>query len=222
MKMTNSKRRVVHLSTRRAIVGLALVLVMLLVVPVTASAQPPSWVPPEIVIVADDSDIQVGDPVQLTITVTNPSPTDGGIWYNMRLTIPIDPALRIDSASSTMGTVSIIGQTAMGTVSIAGPAVVVNGGITLAPHEFFVVTINCTSVGPGPKTVIIPATLEYADEEGNPQDPLSEEQPVVIEIEEEVPPIIPEASTLVLLGSAATGLAGYVGLQIQARRRNGR
>ena len=33
------------------------------------------------------------------------------------------------------------------------------------------------------------------------------------------PPFVPEASTLVLLGSAATTLAGYVGLQIRARRR---
>lgn len=33
------------------------------------------------------------------------------------------------------------------------------------------------------------------------------------------PPFVPEASTLILLGSAASGLAGYVGLQIRARRR---
>jgi hypothetical protein len=32
-------------------------------------------------------------------------------------------------------------------------------------------------------------------------------------------PFVPEASTLVLLGSAASGLAGYVGLQWRARRR---
>lgn len=33
------------------------------------------------------------------------------------------------------------------------------------------------------------------------------------------PPFVPEASTFILLGSAATTLAGYVGLQIRARRR---
>jgi hypothetical protein len=33
------------------------------------------------------------------------------------------------------------------------------------------------------------------------------------------PPVIPEASTLILLGGSATGLAAYVGLQIRARRR---
>jgi hypothetical protein len=36
---------------------------------------------------------------------------------------------------------------------------------------------------------------------------------------EEAPPFVPEASTLVLLGTGAAGLASYVGLQIRARRR---
>lgn len=34
----------------------------------------------------------------------------------------------------------------------------------------------------------------------------------------DTPPVVPEASTLVLLGASATGLAAYVGLQIRARR----
>lgn len=33
------------------------------------------------------------------------------------------------------------------------------------------------------------------------------------------PPVVPEASTLILLGGSATGLAAYVALQIRARRR---
>jgi uncharacterized protein YegL len=33
------------------------------------------------------------------------------------------------------------------------------------------------------------------------------------------PSAVPEASTLILLGSAASGLAGYIGLQLRARRR---
>ena len=32
-------------------------------------------------------------------------------------------------------------------------------------------------------------------------------------------PVVPEASTLLLLGGSATGLAAYVALQIRARRR---
>ena len=66
-----------------------------------------------------------------------------------------------------------------------------------------------------------PATLEYTDDEGNPQPPIDVDDPVEIIIEEEVPPVIPEASTLILLGSAATGLVGYASLQIRARRRKG-
>jgi hypothetical protein len=34
-----------------------------------------------------------------------------------------------------------------------------------------------------------------------------------------ITPVIPEASTLVLLGGSLTGLATYIGLQIRARRR---
>jgi len=33
------------------------------------------------------------------------------------------------------------------------------------------------------------------------------------------PPVVPEASTLILLGSAASALIGYAGLQWRARRR---
>ena len=48
--------------------------------------------------------------------------------------------------------------------------------------------------------------------------PTEEPEPTV----EPTPPpaVVPEASTLVLLGSSAAGLAAYVGLQIRARRRS--
>ena len=35
----------------------------------------------------------------------------------------------------------------------------------------------------------------------------------------EEPPVVPEASTLVLLGGAASGLAVHIGLHMRARRR---
>jgi uncharacterized protein YbdZ (MbtH family) len=35
----------------------------------------------------------------------------------------------------------------------------------------------------------------------------------------QAPPVVPEASTLILLGGAISGLAGYAGLQLRARRR---
>jgi hypothetical protein len=44
-------------------------------------------------------------------------------------------------------------------------------------------------------------------------------EPPTVPGQQEPPPVVPEASTLLLLGSAATGLASYVGLQIRARRR---
>jgi hypothetical protein len=46
----------------------------------------------------------------------------------------------------------------------------------------------------------------------------AQEEPTVPTIEPTPPPVIPEASSLVLFGSAATGVAAYVGLQIRARR----
>jgi hypothetical protein len=39
------------------------------------------------------------------------------------------------------------------------------------------------------------------------------------EVPGDVPPVVPEASTLLLLGSAASGLAAYIGLQVRSRRR---
>jgi fimbrial isopeptide formation D2 family protein len=200
--------------SKKIVLVAALVLVMMpLVIPAVLAQEPPTWLPPEIYKSANDRKLEVGDPVQFTILVQNPpDSTADGTWYNVRVTDQVDPVLRIDAASSTMGTVTITGQT-----------VVVNGGITLARGDQFVVTIDCTLVGPvTPGQVIInTARLEYTDDEGTPQPPIDVDDPVEIIIEEEVPPVIPEASTLLLLGSGATGLIGYAGLQIRARRRKG-
>jgi hypothetical protein len=63
----------------------------------------------------------------------------------------------------------------------------------------------------GPVTAIIePASV---DDPG--QQPPGDAPPVP----DPETPFVPEASTFLLLGSAASGLAGYVGLQIRARRR---
>ena len=112
----------------------------------------------------------------------------------------------------------------MGTATIdsATNTVIVDGGITLAPQQSFVVTIVVRLVGtipPGGTVIINTAYVEYTDPDGQSWGPIPAEEPVRLPAPcGEV--VIPEASTLILLGSAATGLAGYVGLQIRARRRN--
>lgn len=194
-------------------------LIMLLVLAPVAVAQqptptPPTWIPPDVIKDADRAAYVIGDPVVFTITVWNPGlpSVPEATWYNVRVTDIIDPALRIDSASSTMGTA---------TINNATNTVVVNGGITLPPQASFTITINCTVIGGVGQVIINDATVEYVADDGSPQPPIDTEVPVEIIIEQEVP-IIPEASTLILFGGAATGLAGYVGLQIRARRRKGR
>lgn len=201
---------------KKIILVLALAVTLLLVAVPVAMAQeptPPTWVPPEIYKRANETRLALGDSVTFTIIVRNPGdPATDASWYNLIVTDQVDPRLRIDGATTTRGTVTISGQT-----------VIVDGGITLAPGEQFVITIDCTLIGPVEEgdVLINTARLEYTDEEDNPQPPIDVDEPVEIIIEEEIPPVIPEASTLILLGSAASGLAGYVGLQIRARRRRG-
>jgi hypothetical protein len=130
----------------------------------------------------------------------------------VRVTDPINSLFEIVSATSTLGTVSI---------DYATNTVTVNGGITLAPQESFAVTIVVRLVGtipPGGTVIINTAYVEYTDPDGQSWGPIPAEEPVRLPAPcGEV--VVPEASTLILLGSAATGLAGYVGLQIRARRR---
>lgn len=189
-------------------IGLALMLVSALAPLSLAQDVPPTWKPPTLDKSADQSVVAIGDAVVFTIVVVNPgTPGVDATWYNVRLTDVLDPALRIDSVVTTMGTATITGQT-----------VVVNGGITLPPGAYFQVKITCTVVGPPPSSreVVNTAILEYTDDADDPQPPVTDDAKIRIE---ESPPIIPEASTLLLLGSAASGMAGYVGLQIRARRR---
>jgi hypothetical protein len=76
-------------------------------------------------------------------------------------------------------------------------------------------------MGPGSHAVQLDADnpdyldADYGFNHGEPT-PIPTPSPTV---EPVPPPVIPEASTLVLLGTAASGLAGYIGLHIRARRR---
>jgi uncharacterized repeat protein (TIGR01451 family) len=196
-----------------------LVLAILLVVAPTVAAQvdptatPPTWVPPVVVKSADVPCCDPGTVVTFTIVVTNPGTPPAATWYNVRVTDPIDPIFEIVSATTTLGTA---------TIDSASNTVIVDGGITLAPQQSFAITIVVRVVGtipPGGTVIINTAYVEYDDPDGQSWGPIYAEEPVRLPAPcGEV--VIPEASTLILLGSAATGLAGYVGLQIRARRRN--
>ncbi len=196
-----------------------LVLSILLVVAPTVAAQvgptptPDTWVPPVIVKSADVPCCDPGELATFTIVVTNPGTPPAATWYNVRVTDPINDLFEIVSATSTMGTVTIDGAT---------NTVIVDGGITLDPQQSFVIRIVVRLVGtipPGGTVIVNIAYVEYTDPDGRSWGPIPAEEPVRLPAPcGEV--VIPEASTLILLGSAATGLAGYVGLQLRARRRN--
>lgn len=210
-----NKRRDPRRFAKRAVVGLALSLAVLLVLPLVSFAQPPTLLPPSVVIVtdkpADEGCVVLGECAEFVVTVINPrvDEPDATTWYKIKVIVPIDPALEIVAASSTKGTAKIIGQT-----------MEVNGGIELAPGESFLVYITACPVVHGPKTIVVNAYLEYEDGQGQPQEPVDTTvDPAVVEICPGPTPFVPEASTLILMGSAATGLTGYIGMQIRARRR---
>lgn len=199
------------MKTPRALLIWTLLLTMLLTLAPAAGAQgptptPPTWTPPMIYKYADVTCCDPNGQVEFTITVTNPG---NATWYNVRVTDQIDPHLRIDAVTTTLGTATITGNT-----------VVVNGTITLPPGNSFVITIVCTVLSfPPSEEIYNTASVEYTDPDGHPWGPIRVSVPV--KIVPCTPPVIPEASTLILVGGAATGLAGYIGLQIRARRRKG-
>ncbi len=200
------------MKTPRALLTWTLLLTLLLTLVPVASAQqptptPPTWTPPVIYKYADVKCCDPNGQVRFTITVTNPGGAGNATWYNVRITDQIDPHLRIDAVTTTAGTVTINGNT-----------VVVNGTITLAPGDTVVVVITCTVLSFPPSEVIYnTAYVEYTTPDGQPGGPIYVEVPV--KIVPCTPPVIPEASTLILLAGGATTLAGYVGLQVRARRR---
>lgn len=196
---------------KKTLIAMVLAVMLVMALAPLALAQDPTpstWKPPTLTKAASPTELALGDEVVFTFVVVNPgAPGVDATWYNLRLTDVLDAALAIDNVTTTMGTVNITGQT-----------VVINGGITLAPGEYFEAKIYCTLVGPVPASGVLvnSATLEYTNGVVEPQPPVTVETEVKIK---ETPPVIPEASTLLLLGSAASGMAGYVGLQIRARRR---
>jgi fimbrial isopeptide formation D2 family protein len=164
--------------------------------------------PPEVVKFGDRGDCCFDEPVVFTIVVANPGGENLATWYDLRVTDVIDPAFEIVNVEETppADDVNISGNTVVVTVN------------SLAPDEFFEVriTVRLTSAAELGGVILNQATLQYRDEAGAEQQ-LQASDVVDVNVCAEVP-FVPEASTLVLLGSAASALAGYVGLQIRSRR----
>jgi fimbrial isopeptide formation D2 family protein len=205
-------RRIGRLTVATWLVMLAL----LIAVGGTAAAQdqPPTFLPPQITKFGETCG-DVGDRVTYTIVVTNPSHNSDGTpnqatWYNVRVIDNFDPNLRIEGAT--------VAPAGVGTVTVTGNTLVVDGGITLAPGDVITITVVTTVLGyPSSNILENTACVEYTDATGAPQGEICTDRPVVIQ---PCTPVVPEASTLILLGTAATGLASYAGLQIRARRRS--
>jgi fimbrial isopeptide formation D2 family protein len=165
------EKRIVRTSVLRILGGLVLALVLLLSTTLVAATPPPTWTPPEIVKVANKTHLAIGDQVRFTVTVTNPaSPTPPQVavtWYQVHATDVISPELHIDNVGAT-GSYS--------SVSIVGHSVMVTAN-TLTPGQFFVVTIDCTLVGPAEpgSSITNRAMVDYQTETGDPGVPVSSE-----------------------------------------------
>lgn len=79
----------------------------------------------------------------------------------------------------------------------------------------YYVAVNTTGMGTcqQPITPVSYPVMLDADNPDSPDNDFGFQEPTV------PPPVVPEASTLILLGGATTTLAGYIGLQLRARRR---
>ena len=95
--MREAKKSRLDVRVSRAVAGVILVVVTLLSMVMAAGADdPPTWVAPTIYKTADETTLVVGEQVQFTIAVANPSPAAGVTWDNVQVTDIISPGLRID------------------------------------------------------------------------------------------------------------------------------
>jgi hypothetical protein len=209
--MRNHRKCPVRLITPNSLARIALLLALLVAVPTAAAQVPPTLQPPGVVKYADRDLCCFDEPVLFTIVVANPGGENLATWYDLRVTDVIDPDFEIVNVEVTppADDVSISGNTVVVTVN------------SLAPGEFFEVriTVRLTS-GAGPGGVVLnQATVQFKDVQGVEQE-VQASDVVEVEVCDEVP-FVPEASTLLLLGSAASALAGYAGLQVRSRRHRG-
>lgn len=173
--MREAKKSRVDVRVSRAVAGVILVVVTLLYMVIAAGAEdPPSWVPATIYKTADETTLVAGEPVQFNIAVANPSPADGVTWDNVQVTDIISPGLQIDL-------VTVVPAADDVTVTDNTVVVTVN---SLPAQASFVVTIDCTLIGPAVagEVLVNEATVAYDDPLGNPKPPQSAPDPPEITV----------------------------------------
>jgi fimbrial isopeptide formation D2 family protein len=176
------------------LVSTALVLVGLLSLTSTAWATPAQKhaqqqsVPP--VKTSDKTTVVGGDQLVFEITFTAGPET----WYGVVVTDDLDPYLRIDSVWTSQGTASWSGQ--LVTVNV--------GNVTAGTKVTIRITCTVRDTVPGGYQIVNSAVLVV-------ERPAMEFRPRrTVDVEEE---FVPEAGTLLLLGSGLAGLASYAGLR---------
>jgi uncharacterized repeat protein (TIGR01451 family) len=115
-------------------------------------------------------------------------------WYGVVVTDDMDPYLRIDSVTTSQGTASWAGQ--LVTVNVGN----VTAGTTVT------ISIRCTvrDTVPGGYEIVNTAVLVVEDPE------LVFRPRRTVDVEEE---FVPEAGSLLLLGSGLAGLVSYAGMR---------
>lgn len=145
----------------QVLVALALALAVMLALVVPIAGGPPTLRPPEVIKVADEEKMAVGQRVNFTIVVLNPDEANQPEWRDVTVTDEIDPAFRIEL-------VDVDPQA--NEVRVNDNKVVVEYG-RLEPGEAFEIVIRCTLVGPAqPGDILVNrAKVNYKDESGDPQ-----------------------------------------------------
>jgi hypothetical protein len=151
-----------------ASIGLSVVLALVTVISLSAQTV---YLPPALSETIDPARAELGDTVQIVVSLANPNPAEqlnvaDGTWYNLHLTVVVDPALRIDTAvvGPPPDNLDIQGNTILITVNV------------LEPEDSYTITADCTVTSGVPAGHLVrkEATLEYTDEADNAQPTIRE------------------------------------------------
>ena len=148
---------------------------------------------------SDKAVVSPGDTLVFEILVANPA-SASDTWTGAVVTDAVDSNLRIDNVTTTQGTGGWAGQTV--TVNIGN----IPPGTTVTIRIY--VTVRDTA--PTGYEVVNRAYLSHSGY------PPRGSTPVTVMVEEL---FVPEAASLLLLGSGLAGVAGYAAMSWRARRR---